>query len=250
MLGKDHMSLSFLTALMVSLPLYLGQVIGSDILICFIFTVIIGSLLPDTDCNGTPLLYWKFGPLYYLMKVLVFPSTKFVLKFIIEKRDMCNLYSEEINDEHRGIMHSPAGIITSSALLTIFIALFLYVLGYFHIIYTFVAFLGFFGGQFLHLLQDTCTKSGVNWGYPFTNNLLRGDISTFRKQGEQVDGRLKEFQAILFSGIIFVIAIYSYSNKNFFIYLYPVIILISMLIWIYILWRANVFSEHIAAKTL
>jgi membrane-bound metal-dependent hydrolase YbcI (DUF457 family) len=61
-------------------------------------------------------------------------------------------------------------------------------------------------GQFLHLIEDTCTVSGINWKFPFGEKILRGNIYTFDKFENKKDIRptLYEYMFIGFSFILFV----------------------------------------------
>lgn len=55
-------------------------------------------------------------------------------------------------------------------------------------------FLGLLVGQLLHILEDSCTVSGINWAFPFGTWELKGRIFTFDRWEEKKDIRPALYQ--------------------------------------------------------
>jgi hypothetical protein len=88
------------------------------------------------------------------------------------------IFSRTYRHEHRGLLHTPVGVTLATLLVFcyagIFSSLFLHAVG-------FMLFLisgSFWAGCMLHLLQDSCTPTGIAWGFPLRNGRLRGNIRT------------------------------------------------------------------------
>jgi membrane-bound metal-dependent hydrolase YbcI (DUF457 family) len=187
MLGKDHLEIS----LMFSFPFIFYSIIcvpHFDLsiysVIVFSICVIIGSLLPDADCNAST-LYYKHQPVYLLMQP-IYKLLLWLVKVLV-KRYPKTLYSAE--EEHRGILHSLFGVFFSSFILSLCLFCFTLILWYTEIFslttvfYIFIlGFVGFLSGQILHLIEDSCTKSGIKWFLPLSNKRIRGEISTLSEK--------------------------------------------------------------------
>jgi membrane-bound metal-dependent hydrolase YbcI (DUF457 family) len=107
-----------------------------------------------------------------------------------------------VEEQHRGIMHSPIGVFISSFVLTLLTA----IIGYFifhGINATLIGFLflGLISGQFLHLLEDSCTISGINWLFPFGTCELKGSIYT----GNKIEGK-RDIRPFLYRVSLLVIS--------------------------------------------
>ena len=139
--------------------------------------------MPDADSDEKPKLHYDFKIIYDIMvplhKLIVFSFSFFNLK---EKMNLQYV----VEEQHRGIMHSPIGVFISSFVLTLLTA----IIGYFifhGINATLIGFLflGLISGQLLHLLEDSCTISGINWLFPFRTCELKGSIYT----GNKIEGK-------------------------------------------------------------
>lgn len=180
MLGKEHVSISVATIIPFIIPLiFSGNVEYPIYYITLLIAVTIGSLTPDADCGGKPKLYYDFKLIYDIMlplqKAVIFAFRSLSLKYDL------NL-EHEVNNRHRGIMHAPIGIFLSSLILTLISALFgFFIFQGINLIMVLLIFIGLLFGQFLHLLEDSCTVTGINWKFPFGTKLLNGKIYTFSK---------------------------------------------------------------------
>lgn len=65
-------------------------------------------------------------------------------------------------------------------------------------------------GQFMHLFEDSCTKSGINWGFPFNKKELRGSIITFNRS----DQRPKYFAGMFYFLIALIVLGYTFDILN------------------------------------
>ena len=85
----------------------------------------------------------------------------------------------EVTNEHRGISHTLFGIIFATGLffLLLFLAnLYFKFTGTNYIILSTITF--FLAGN-IHLLQDSISKSGIKWFYPFKEKHISGNYSAF-----------------------------------------------------------------------
>ncbi|MDD3247043.1 MAG: metal-dependent hydrolase [Methanosarcina sp.] len=191
MLGKDHVSITLGTVFPFTIPLIFSDNPQPVYAFCVLVAAIIGSLTPDADCGGKPKLHYDFKIVYDLMvplhKLIVFSFSFFNLK---EKMNL----EYVVEEQHRGVMHSPIGVLISSFVLTLLTT----IVGYFifhGINATLIGFLflGLISGQFLHLLEDSCTVSGIRWLFPFGTGELKGSIYT----GNKIEGK-KDIRPLLY----------------------------------------------------
>lgn len=228
MLGRYHVSISLAIASLLVIPLiFLTENSWVPFGLAFLVAVIIGSLTPDADCKGKAKIHYDFYVVERAMNKVVQPLVKFLFQRIISKK--YNLEGE-INDEHRGIMHSPIGILISSFLLTIILLLIVLFFNLFNVKFIFAIFFGLLFGQFLHLIEDTCTVSGIKWKFPFKiSGELKGNIYTWDKYRNYDKMDIRPGFFIIFFGSIAVIFFFAYAiNKitlSLFL-LYPVLLLV------------------------
>jgi len=216
MKGKDHIniSVSFVFTLLVPL-FFISNQINMLYPIVFIVSVFIGSLLPDTDCGGKATIYYKFPSIHHFMKNYVGKIIIYTFNKLISKR---KLNMKEVKDEHRGIVHSPTGILLSSFILSLVVLIIALIIGKLNLIFIGFVFGGLIIGQFLHLFEDSCTISGIDWGFPFKKKLLKGKIKTF----DTKDKRPKNFAIIFYFIIALIVVGYSFdffsTISTFFVY--------------------------------
>lgn len=235
MLGKDHIYLTFLTFVPFVIPLLFIKIDFSYALL-FLFTLVIGSLLPDSDCNGKATIYYKYKIFYIFMKKIVIGFVIFVFQNLISKK--YNLMYE-VKEEHRGIMHSPMGIIINSVLITLVLGLIFLIIEVFNWILLLTIFLGLTMGQFMHLLEDSCTVSGINWKFPFNSFVIKGEISTFPKDNKKdVRPIIFEIWLGLFSFFLLVLYMH-YSLKFPIVFVYLILFFIVSAFWILFLYLSK-----------
>jgi membrane-bound metal-dependent hydrolase YbcI (DUF457 family) len=231
MLGKHHLSISILTILPFLIPLlFLGNQNYVSYFIAVLFSVAVGSLMPDADCGGKSKLYYDFKFVYYLM----LPIQKFTLWIFNHSKIKTKLKLKyEVDNEHRGIMHSPIGVFISSTIITLVFLIVLLIIGQFNLILVFLVLFGLIIGQLLHLLEDSCTVSGINWKFPFGEKILKGGIYTFEKVEGKVDVRPFWYQNILIGITVLLILGYAFGLIEINIFLiYLITLTLIVLSWI------------------
>ncbi len=205
MLGKDHINISVAFIFTLIVPLILIGTIDMMYPVVLLIAVLIGSLLPDADCGGKATIYYRFPIVDTFMKKFVGKSIIFIFNHLISKKKIKT--EHDVKDEHRGIMHSPIGVLLSSFLLTTPLFIFALVFGLFNFMVLLMIFVGLIVGQLLHLFQDSCTVSGINWGFPFNTIEMKGSIRTFNRK----DLRPKIFAGMFYVLIILIILGYSFE---------------------------------------
>lgn len=126
MLAKSHV----LSAVAVSLPLTIW--IPQEELIFYLIAVVIGSLFPDLDEEGS----------------------------FLSRRVYIVSYLISMFSEHRGWTHTMMAIVLYSLAGTVAI---------FYNFITVWMLIGFIIGVLMHLMGDMCTKSGLKIAYPLSN---------------------------------------------------------------------------------
>lgn len=177
--GDEHLSISLATAATVLAPLLLTIPPGWTV--AALFGVFIGALAPDADANDSAIFHTRmpgkrnrrvyFLPIFgYGIKYLVYYPISLPFILLLGERGM---------PKHRGLLHSVIGLV----LMTLVVGFYAWLLGTALLGFswngTVQAFLlGLFGGAVFHLLEDSCTKSGVAWLFPFSEHRTRGRITT------------------------------------------------------------------------
>jgi membrane-bound metal-dependent hydrolase YbcI (DUF457 family) len=206
------------------------------VLLVFLAAGFLGSLLPDADADGNPAIS-RARPLYYALRLLVIkPVVLFFRIFVPTKHD--------VEDLHRGIMHSPIGIFFSTAFIVTLLGAIMYwtnTLGWWRLS---IVFAGVYIGQLLHMLEDSCTPGGINWAFPFGDAKLNGSIYThdLQKNAKLKDVRPFFFYMILSS--ISLLVIFAYINISSIVdvslwIVYPVIALLLLFAWLFTIYVAK-----------
>jgi len=243
MLGKQHVSISMASIFPFIIPIIFSD--NGNYLVYFISLmtgVLIGSLTPDADCGGKSKLYYDFKLVYDIMiplqKTVIWVFKRFNLKHKL------NL-EYEVKNEHRGIMHAPIGILISSLILTLIAVVFTLVfLREINIILVLFVFVGLLTGQFLHLLEDSCTVAGINWKFPFGTKELKGRIYTFSKIEGKKDIRPTVYEYSLWAITFFLFIGYVFEAIDFgYLIVFPIILLTIILVWAFIIYTSRTDSN-------
>lgn len=244
MLGRSHLSLSIATIFSFIVPLLFIASLNSylSFAIAFLISIAIGSLLPDSDCGGKSKLYYDFKIIYYIMTPINWAVVNLFKLSRVKHR--LNL-QHEVEHEHRGIMHSPVGVFISSLLLTLVLIVFVLVLQSFNVLFIFLVFMGLVFGQFLHLLEDSCTISGINWKFPFGTKEIKGTVYTFEgREAEKRDSRVLYYSFFLFALPILIAVGYLFNKISFSLFiLYPIILILEIIMWFIILYVSRMPRE-------
>ena len=184
MLGRHHFLISVSTALALSAPAILA--FGDPRLWLFPIFTGFGALLPDVDGDDAAIFHGRiggtsrflgrriarfinnfFGPLNRLLGF----AGKYLLYF--PYRVMAGA-----KDEHRGVFHSVYAGLFSALMVSAVVFVCVAAAGKADFIAIAAVFAGLFFGFFLHLLEDSCTISGIDFLAPFGSFILRGSHST------------------------------------------------------------------------
>lgn len=139
----------------------------------------------------------------------------YVTKYLIYKPAV-NFYDTVVFEEtaiverHRGFLHSFLGLGTATVLTGIYLLPILYAIELFSVVFIVVFLLAYLVGSLLHLLEDNCTRSGIQWGYPFRRWKVRGRLKTTPRLRDAIYQRV--FLLVLGGGVgvlFFLPSIYS-----------------------------------------
>ncbi|MFH0831481.1 MAG: metal-dependent hydrolase [archaeon] len=143
----------------------------------------------------------------YIFRFLIyFPS--FWIVYLINKK---YIKEYEVIDEHRGISHTFFGITIATGL---FFLLFFLVNLYFSFTgtnYLFVSTITFFLAGNIHLLQDSISKSGIKWFYPFKEKHISGNYTAF----VEFDPRIIILNLFLIGTLVLIYFVRYYISNNF-----------------------------------
>lgn len=200
MLSRDHIALSVLSSLVLFGWLFFQNPL---FLIAISFGAFIGCLLPDTDLPRSKIDHMKGIPgfLGIITKYILNPLVVTIFEWILKKN---------IDRSHRGITHTIYGILTYSLLIEAVGLLFLLVFGVWGLLVGFSLFVcGLIFGGVLHLMEDSCTKTGILPFYPLNENRKYfGNISTY----DSNDMRPKFYSFLLLVVLIILVIIQIYSH--------------------------------------
>lgn len=186
MLGRHHLLLSVGTVALVVSPLFAHY--PNAVLVAIVGTAV-GSLIPDADSPDAAIFHPEVrglkGTSGEVLNAVapLFPAFGYVTKYLIYKPavkayDAFVFDEYEIEENHRGFLHSFLGLGTATvvtALYLVVVLLFLEILSLPHL----AIFLGaYLLGALLHLAQDSCTKTGIQWNYPFQDWEIKGGLTT------------------------------------------------------------------------
>jgi len=189
MLGRDHLLLSVATVSLVLAPLF--TLYPNAMLVAIVGTAI-GSLVPDADSPDAAIFHTRVGGIRGDLGTVVnsigflFPAFGYPTKYLIYKPsvmfyDRFVFTDVTIGEHHLGFLHSFLGLGTATVLTGLYLVLVLYVIGLFSLRYIGVFLLAYLVGALLHLLEDSCTRSGIEWNYPFRSWTVRGQLVTTSK---------------------------------------------------------------------
>ena len=243
MLGKDHVRITVAFSLPFIIFFFIAVVLtGIPIWAAIVFPVclIIGSLLPDADCGGKPTLYYEFYPIYLAMKPInlfaYLTMRLFFRKYAGRRREMLRAHRGILHSLTGIFLSSAVLAVIFSLVCSVFAFLVIaagdgsvpgeYILSGDPapeivlslliqisddilnalteiVIFFLTVFIGLFSGQFMHLYEDSCTKSGIRWFLPFSGFRISGHIRTITDDDDAVPDTRPAFfrQTFLRTGI-------------------------------------------------
>lgn len=206
--GDHHVLIGVLSAVLLLAPVIPG--IGASWIVLAIAGVFVGSLAPDADAADAAIMSGFSGGRGTLRQfarhtVIVLPLIGYVIRYGIYYPLSALLWVctfGAVRPAHRGFMHSLSGIALTTAVLLTYAGA---ALAFFEInaLPSLLVFGGgFFSGSLLHLLADSCTRSGVCWGFPLSGRRLAGTFPSGRN-----DRRADIFAGLLGGGaVLFLVA--------------------------------------------
>lgn len=184
MLGKQHLTLSVMSMTPVLIPWLESY---PFFVIISLIGVGIGSLIPDVDAKDAAVFHTNIrglkstpGLAFNRLLAPSLPLFGYITKYFIYKPaiHLFNLItSYNFQEKHRHLTHSILGIFTVTSVTGLYLMIPLILLEI-NLVFPLTFLIGYFVGQFLHLIQDSCTKSGVAWRQPFSNTKLKGNLTT------------------------------------------------------------------------
>lgn len=182
MLGRHHVSLSVATVGLVVLPLF---TLYPMLAMVALVGAAIGSLIPDADSPDAAIFHQEVRGVNDLLNApgVLYPAFGYVTKFLIYKPvvrfyDTMVFDQYDIGERHRGFLHSLLGLVTLTVLTGLYLLPVLFVLDLLSIIGLGVFLAAYLVGAVLHLIEDSCTKSGIQWNFPFQSWKVRGRLTT------------------------------------------------------------------------
>ncbi len=190
MLGRHHLLLSLATVSCLLVP-FLDEYPGF-VLLAF-FGTAVGSLIPDVDSHDAAIFHENVKGLNGDVGIFVnnffapvFPVFGYVTKYLIYK-PVVHLYDRVVfrkysfKEKHRSFSHSILGVVTMTLLTGIYVTLALAAVNLFSPLALAVFLSSYASGAFLHMLEDSCTRTGIAWNSPFSSTKLRGELVTSAK---------------------------------------------------------------------
>jgi len=183
MLGRQHLKLTVMTYTALVAPFvqeyFIQALIG-------LVGASIGSLIPDIDSVdaaifhsnvkglGSPGIAFNdfVGP---ILPIFAYISKYVIYKPVVHLLNFLTPYT--FGEKHRSFTHSITGVATLTGMTGLLIYLPLNYTG------LSLAFLPFFlvaycGGALMHMIQDSCTKTGIAWNQPFNKFKIKGNLVT------------------------------------------------------------------------
>jgi len=206
MLSRDHVGLSVFSSIIL-----FGWLIFQNpvVFIAIVSGVFIGSLLPDTDLPRSRIDYLEgiAGFFGLISKTVLNPLVILIFNFL----------KYPVAQNHRGITHTVYGVLTYCVVLEIisipvfvFFGFSAFIIGYSVFVF------GLFFGGILHIVEDSCTITGVFPFYPVNQTRkYSGNISTYNFN----DTRPQIFTSFLIfaAGVVFFSQILWKNTLEFYI---------------------------------
>ena len=187
MLGRQHLMLTLATTAVLLTPLL--EEYPGFVAVMF-FGAGVGSLIPDVDAEDAAVFHSDIkglnGELGKAVNSSIGPflpyfgySTKYLIfKPAVKVFDLVTPSRYRFQEKHRTFTHSIIGVLTMTALTGLYLSPVLIVLKIFNPFYLAAFLAAYMFGAFLHMVQDSCTKTGIKWNSPFSDWKLYGDLST------------------------------------------------------------------------
>ncbi len=185
MRGVEHVRISLFSAGVLLAPQ--APTLGVQLTLVSLLGAFIGALAPDADAEDAAIFHSRmngvsgFRGLIINTAAIILPIFGYTIRYLIYyplSLVFLAIFGKRYRHQHRGLLHSITGVCLTTGILLAYIwALFVYI-GW-HPLPVLPTFgIAFFCGCFFHLMEDTCTPSGVAWLYPFSRVRACGTIRT------------------------------------------------------------------------
>lgn len=105
----------------------------------------------------------------------------------IEKDPDTVVFEEyDIEESHQGFLHSMFGLATATVFTGVYLAVVLLLIDLLALVPLVIFLVAYVVGALLHLLEDNCTKTGIQWTHPFQDWEIRGDLTTTARRRDTV----------------------------------------------------------------
>ncbi len=182
MLGRHHLMLSAFTLAFLFTP-YFEQ--DSMFALVVLGGVAIGSLIIDIDGSDSAVMHshikgirGNVGALINGLIAPILPIFGYITKYTIYKPSLWILsktilikYNKEEIEHHRGFSHSIIGVLSFAFVTGAYLLIICLLLDILNWLYFMSFILAYIFGAFMHMLEDSCTKSGIQWNSPFSKKL-------------------------------------------------------------------------------
>ena len=215
MLGRHHLFLSLFTATAIML-FFLNS--NTQLIVFILIGVAIGSLMPDADSTDAAIFHSHVkisGGLGNVINAIIgpiLPAFGWVTRWMIYKpalfvSDNTFLKKYHIQEHHRGFLHSFLGIGLATFMIGIYLGIILLIMH--SLTWYFLFFLlAYLFGAFMHLVEDSCTVTGIQFNYPFSNQIVKGKLITRPELAKDPD----RFTSVM--GVFVVAIFFSMSYFN------------------------------------
>ncbi len=218
--------------------------------------VAIGSLIIDIDGSDSAVMHshikgirGNVGALINGLIAPILPIFGYITKYTIYKPSLWILsktilikYNKEEIEHHRGFSHSIIGVLSFAFVTGAYLLIICLLLDILNWLYFMSFILAYIFGAFMHMLEDSCTKSGIQWNSPFSKKLLKGEITTNAEP-------INTMKPNLFSGFLgfSIIALYFLIELKYLVlswyFLIPLMIIYLIISWI-------IFLKYVAKITV
>jgi membrane-bound metal-dependent hydrolase YbcI (DUF457 family) len=185
MLGRQHLMLTASSASMIIGPFALEVPL---LALTAFFGACIGALIPDVDARGASIFHESIpglngfsGRALNCFVVPVLPFFGFSTKYLIYHPALILLewFTEHsFPDRHRSFSHSILGVFTMTLMTGLYISIMLLYMQLLNPLFLGTFLLFYMAGAFLHMVQDSCTKTGIQWNRPFSDVKISGRLAT------------------------------------------------------------------------
>ncbi len=185
MRGVEHVRISLFSAGVLLAPQ--APTLGVQLTLVSLLGAFIGALAPDADAEDAAIFHSRINGvsgirgLIINTAAIVLPIFGYTIRYLIYyplSLVFLAVFGKRYRHQHRGLLHSITGICLTTGILLAYIwVLFAYV-GWQPLPVLPAFGIAFFCGCFFHLMEDTCTPSGVAWLYPFSRVRACGTIRT------------------------------------------------------------------------